>query len=152
MSKGVRLFSFFPGNRGRCEVVMKKKVGKTLKSRAQKSVRAKVKVLKKKVCVFSGIKVQGKPGKPFKLIPRIRAFSNRSPYSLRIERLRRPIELAISEAESLMNKGDLVKLFVDILDSDRCQRGPSGRPLFCYTPGVPFLTLQEWNDFGQKRV
>jgi hypothetical protein len=42
--------------------------------------------------------------------------------------------------------GFIAKLYADITDADRCQRGPTGKPLYKLTPFVPFLTLQEWKE------
>jgi hypothetical protein len=51
---------------------------------------------------------------------------------------------AISFAVFLMNNGDVAKVVEDIRDTDRCQRGRSGKPLGTVTSGVPYLTRKEW--------
>jgi len=40
----------------------------------------------------------------------------------------------------------VIKLPKDILDTDKCQRGPTGKPLSKVTPLVPFVTLKEWQE------
>ena len=42
-----------------------------------------------------------------------------------------------------------LKLWEDITDDDRCQRGPTGEPLRKLTPFVPYQTLKEWA--GEKQ-
>ncbi|MFH0982005.1 MAG: hypothetical protein V2A79_10740 [Planctomycetota bacterium] len=77
------------------------------------------------------------------VIPRTRELEP-GPYTLEIARLKVPFQTAVRNALKLVRDGDQVKDPKLIVDEDRCQRGPNGRPLVRVTPGVPYLTRKEW--------
>ena len=47
---------------------------------------------------------------------------------------------------ALPEPGMLFKLYADITDDDRCQRGPDGVPLGKLTPFVRFTTAREFSQ------
>ncbi|MFH0982010.1 MAG: hypothetical protein V2A79_10765 [Planctomycetota bacterium] len=77
------------------------------------------------------------------VVPRTRELSP-GPYTLEIARLKVPFQTAVRNALKLVGVGDQVKDPKLIVDEDRCQRGPNGRPLARVTPGVPYLSKAEW--------
>lgn len=51
--------------------------------------------------------------------------------------------------EAMKNGGKII-LKTKIEAEDKCQRGFDGLPLYRMTPGVQYLTYQEWVEIGEE--